>query len=304
MDAKGKLYILEEKRVSKWDASGQYECAFGSFGQGPGEFMSLEGLFIHEDGRVFLNDQGRALVVFMEDGSFLQRISLSQHLASDFFVDGQDNIFGLLIQFSPEAMHGQLAKLDPKGNLISIFSGESPPDLLGKSGVMGGLIHSFSPMPYICRVLDGICFGYNMEYSLRIFDSDGKLMRHFYKQEKTQSPDKDIAAAEVAWGKDYVRKNVVFPKHRPFFQGLISDEHGRIFVLRTRPFVTKDKRQDVDIYDKCGNFLYQITLPYRPSIIRNGAMYVIDKDAEGWSLVRRIEIKNINQLHVSAPGCR
>ncbi|MBE3145174.1 MAG: 6-bladed beta-propeller, partial [Planctomycetes bacterium] len=143
---------MEKKRVSKWDASGQYECAFGSFGQGPGEFMSLEGLFIHEDGRIFLNDQGRALVVFMEDGSFLQRISLSQHLASDFFVDGQDNIFGLLIQFSPEAMHGQLAKLDPKGNLISIFSGESPPNLLGKSGVMGGLIHSFSPRPYICRV--------------------------------------------------------------------------------------------------------------------------------------------------------
>ncbi|MHB8093325.1 MAG: 6-bladed beta-propeller [Candidatus Aminicenantales bacterium] len=301
MDSRGRLFILEPDKISIFDRTGRFLGTLGRQGQGPGEYESARSLFVDTRDFFYINDQGRAVNIYRPDEKFERRISMHAFLEPAFTVDDKGNVFGLTMEISPAGARKVLARIGPDGKTISILNAFQDPatKVVGANGggVMGGILHRDSLNGFLCPAADGrVCFGHNSEYELQVYGPDGRLLFKFADTERPVSTAEEVRAAEKKYGKEYVKTNLVFPEHKPFFQGLLSDEKGRIYVLRTKPFFPKDKKQVVDIFDKSGHFLCRTVFPYTPSVIRDGALYAIDRDSEGKVSILKIEIRNYATL--------
>lgn len=76
-DATGNIYLCEESGwagVVKYSSAGVYLGAWGSVGDGDGQFRSPRDICVTPDGRVLVLDTRNALQVFTQDGVFLSRI--------------------------------------------------------------------------------------------------------------------------------------------------------------------------------------------------------------------------------------
>jgi hypothetical protein len=84
------------------------------------------------------------------------------------------------------------------------------------------------------------------------------------------------------------------PDHRPFFTRFYSDDLGRLYVVRFKPITEKDvASSDIDVFSKDGYYLYRMTWPFIPQVIKGGFLYEVRQD-EGAGLTRitRHKIKN------------
>jgi hypothetical protein len=163
-------------------------------------------------------------------------------------------------------------------------------------------MHYYTPYIYFCSTeKGGVCFGYNGEYSLYFANSDGKIQIKVdidIIKEKVRSNEikavKETNFARSSW-KDYF-KFMPIPKYRPFFNRLLCDEKGRIYVVRIQPILYRKNYEIVDVFSKRGNFLYRLNMPYVPRIIRNGAIYIVDKSDEDNIKVKKFTVKNYKSM--------
>jgi hypothetical protein len=84
------------------------------------------------------------------------------------------------------------------------------------------------------------------------------------------------------------------PGHRPFWSSFISDDEGRLYVVRFLTISEKDKTtRDVDVFSKDGIYLYMMTWPFVPQVIKGGCLYEArwDEDA-GLARIIRHRITN------------
>jgi hypothetical protein len=102
---------------------------------------------------------------------------------------------------------------------------------------------------------------------------------------------------EKKWPSGVFRKALQFPDHRPFFRDLIADDQQRIYVARLE---RKDDMHCFDVFDKEGNYIYRLQLPFLPEVIRDGNIYYIYRDRESdETSVKRARIKNWRDLEVT-----
>jgi hypothetical protein len=87
-----------------------------------------------------------------------------------------------------------------------------------------------------------------------------------------------------------------FPKYRPFFNRILCDEKGRIYVVRIQNVLHRKEYEVVDIFSKKGQLLYRVNMPYTPEIIRDGVIYVIDKSDEENIKIKKLIIKNYKTM--------
>lgn len=153
---------------------------------------------------------------------------------------------------------------------------------------MGGMIHPYSANSYFCPIANAmLCYGENTRYQLILHDFKGNVKFVIDRDENPQS----ISSKE----KRLVGKNSVFPSHRPFFKKLMSDDKGRIYVIRVKSVLDKDKAEKADIFSKHGRYLYRTEFPAMPSVINNDSVYFIDEDQEGMKVIKRTKIRNYLQ---------
>jgi len=84
------------------------------------------------------------------------------------------------------------------------------------------------------------------------------------------------------------------PDHRPYFSRFLSDDLGRLYVVRFRPITEKDLAvQDVDVFSKDGLYLYRLTWSFMPQVIKGGFAYEVRQDeAAGLTRIIRHRIMN------------
>lgn len=303
VDSNNNIFLLDYslKNIFKYDYKGKFILTVGSFGQGPGEYMSPRGIFVDDKNNLYVNDDGRALIKFSSNGLFKNRIKLSLHMTSNnFFVDDDGNIYGFFREISDTEIKKVFIKLDQKGQVLKKIKEYIETNLVVKrvgSGVMmGGLIHEYSADIFFSPILnEQICIGENLKYEFEVHDLQGKLVFSLYNTENPQSISGDIARLKRLWGKDYVN-SVNFPPHKPFFKDLLCDEKGRIYVVRVKSFFDKNKNEIVDIFNKDGQYLYKTTFPYFPRYIKNGYVIAIDRDEEDRVIIKKLIIKNYDQI--------
>ena len=84
------------------------------------------------------------------------------------------------------------------------------------------------------------------------------------------------------------------PDHRPFFSKFLSDDVGRLYVVRFRPITEREVgTQDIDVFSKDGFYLYRLTWPFMPQVIKGGFLYEVRQDEDtGLTRIIRYRITN------------
>jgi len=307
IDGDGNIYVTDfgNTRIQMYDKRGSFIHSLGRKGQGPGEFQMPHQVSFDSNGNPWVFDPPLALHQFDKEGKFQRKIALKIFL-QDYYINPQGNIFGTTRSFRPEpgGPKESVVKLDAEGNLIQTvaeFRGE-----LTKS--QNAIVwHQYSSQLYFSAIdMMTFCYGFSIDYRIFIADADGKIILVIEKDEKPQT----ISGKEKAWIKEKSpiifqqrtqdakpREEMVFPEHRPYFDGIIADDRGRVFVKRLKSVLDKDPESAFDVFSTDGFYLYKMKFHFKPVVIKAGFAYEIreNKETGDFKIVRHI-IKNWEQI--------
>lgn len=296
VDSRGSIYLLDHDRVLKFDKSGRFLRTIGRKGQGPGEYMKPLKLFIDGQDNLYISDQGISLLKFDREGNFKEIIKLKFSIpfmpieARNFYVSKDGRIVSFTRDYSEEGIIRKLVLISQKGEIIKVLASFLEKHIKvgfkGGGGVVGGVTHPYLPSCYFCSLGDDkICFGENMSYKITIMDLEGNELGVFYKNEEKEP----ISSRE----KKYISQDgqVYFPPYRPFFKNILSDEKNRLYVFRIKPILVKSKREEIDVFNARGVYLYKLYSSYAPWVIKNGYVYTLVRNKDGLREVKRLKIK-------------
>jgi hypothetical protein len=143
------------------------------------------------------------------------------------------------------------------------------------------------PAELYCRIMKDDCFlyGHPGTYELKIFDPQGNIIKKITREyEHVPLSAEEKEEQKKAYGEEFA----ISPYH-PAFSYLRTDDEGRIFV-RTWEKPTSGDGFFYDVFDSDGKYISQIPLNYEPRVIKNGKIYTIEQDEEGYQYVKRYSI--------------
>ncbi len=304
IDEAGTIYACDigNRRVQVFDRSGSFVRTLGRQGQGPGEFSYPSAVYLDQAGDAYIGT-GRALVVFDREGVFKKNVPVKTFLSTMILGPG-GTIIGTT-QPNTRAEGGPkntLVQLGPDGELqrtLAVFPayGASPGQML---------VHWYSGAIAFCgRLEDSLYYAFSLDYLIHVVDGEGRELFAFSKAEKSQG----ISGEEA----DLTREDGIFawfgpgdpktaplglPGHRPFFKRFLSDDLGRLYVIRFRPITEKAvNTSEVDVFSKDGIYLYRMTWPFLPEVIKGGYLYEVRQDeSAGLTRILRHRIANWGKL--------
>jgi len=300
VDGRGRLYVCDigNRRVQVYDESGIYVRSLGRQGQGPGEYSFPSNVLIDSPGDIYI-DSGFSFVVFGPNGVFKRNILPKTHLIMKALGPGGTIVGGPQPNYREEGgPKHKLVQLGPGGGMLRTLAefrayGASP-------GMM--LFHWYSGGLRFClRSEDSLFYGYSLDYRIHVVDGEGRELLAFTKAEKSQGiagEEADLTRKEGIWAwfgqGDRKTAPLDLPDHRPFFSRFLSDDLGRLYVIRFKPITEKDvTSSDIDVFSKDGYYLYRMTWPFVPQVIKAGFLYEVRQDEEaGLTKIIRHRIKN------------
>lgn len=310
VDDQRNIYILERgnHRIQKFDKDGQFLQTIGKDGQGPGEFERPYSLFLDKNNNIYVSDRGK-IHFFNPTGGFVKTIPLSDQI-SNFFVSSEGNIFGLMTQRSERERTELIVKMDSEGKTLkNITKFAEVNQVMRKSGNMVStfsLTHTYNPRLYFAFSNDEQLYsGNSSEYTFSQINLEGKVELIIKKEESFHSisqKEKDkifegLSQLVEQWPKEVVEEAVQFPVHRPFFDRILTDDRGRIFIRRVKPVLDESENVEFDIFSKEGYYLYRAIVPLSPEIIQNGYFYdLYTSDETGEVKIKRYKVLNWNQI--------
>ena len=313
VDSQGNIYVLDigNYRIQKYDDRGIHVRTIGRKGQGPGEFDTPYGMFLSVEDIIYVHD-GMRIKSFKKDGSFLKEVVL-ESFTHNISVDLNGNIWGIGRLPSEEGRTRSIVMLNENGKLEKIIADFPPPKVAirseGGRGVMFFIGHEYVPeLSFI--PLDGksSLYAHSTEYRLHLIDERGEsesvikvdAPRSSISQKEKDDIYNKYSDFEEKWPKDVVRDAIQFPPHRPFFNTILSDDKGRIYVERVKSILDKSERIQFDIFSRDGYYLYKTDLPFSPELIKDGFLYDIHSTEEtGGIVIQRFKIHNWEEIKES-----
>ena len=312
VDDQGNIYVLEggNCRLQKFDPDGQYLQTIGKKGQGPGEFERPSKLSFGEENNIYISEY-RKIHIFNGKGKFINSILLSD-FTTDFSIASDKSIFGIASIRTDVESKQCIVKLDTKGKMIkNIAQFDYPAKPVQRKGTDGttmafGLSHQYNQDLYFSRaVADKHIYAYSSEYSLFRVNLEGNLEliikkeepQHSISQKEKNKIYERYSHLEEKWPKGVVKEAFQFPSHRPYFNGIVTDERGRIYVRRVKPVTDESEEAEFDIFSKEGYYLYKTNLPFTPEVIKNGYFYGHHSSEEtGEVRIKRYTVKNWDKI--------
>jgi hypothetical protein len=156
-------------------------------------------------------------------------------------------------------------------------------------------------IPFCRRSAESFYFGFSLTYEIRAVDAEGRTLFAFSKKEEPQSitgEEEDLTRKKgiSSWSGsgDPKTADLGMPDHRPYFSRFLSDEAGRLYVVRFQSIVEwEDPIRKVDVFSKDGLYLYKTTWNFLPEVIKKGFLYEARHDeAIGLTKIIRHRIMN------------
>ena len=290
----GRIYALDMEiaHVKIFDDSGQLIQTFGKKGQGPGEFSLPSGIQITAEGTLMIEDSlNRRLAFFSLDGEHIKDISTATSLAlARILLDNQGNMLGMEMGLHGDnKMFMEYKKYDKDLNpLFTLTKVEFPIPIPGSGNKMN-LIDMLIGYQFDN---DGhVFFGRNKDYEIEIFTPEGKHIRTIqkdFKPEKVTQEDIDEILERIPNNTPgvNVKEMFEFPKLFPPFQSFVLDEENRLFVRTYTKGKTK-REYVIDIFNKEGIFISQLTTKADFRICKNSKVYSVEENADGYKVLKR-----------------
>lgn len=279
IDTKNNIYILDagNRRIQKFNDSGEYIQTIGQEGQGPGEFENPTDIYIDKENNLFVLDN-KKVISFNSLGIYQETIQ-TEVILSEFFITSQGTI---VARINPARERKKsIIHLDQNGKIINNYA--EYPDVKPsiKKGQKRGsyvtfvVFHDYTPHPRFKSLEgDNFVYGYPLEYEINIITYSGKPVLRIKKEENKKAisrkeKDKIMAELEASisrsgriWPEGALEEACKFPSHRPFYRDILIDEKKRIHVIRVMPVLNQSHGIEIDIFNENGYYLYRTELPF------------------------------------------
>lgn len=305
-DSQGNIYVVDggNHRIQKFRNDGQYLQTIGRKGQGPGEFESPYDVWLDAEENIYVSE-GMKIQIFNKDGEFIRSVKLLNFI-TEFGITDEGNILACAFGRSEEGQTRELVCINSEGKSEVIVSFPSPMRIVRRGNNAFGLTHDYTPDLVFCPVDEksGI-YGHSSEYRLFVFKSSGEVA---YIIEKDEPPytisqkEKDKIVNDIIdsqqergtpWPKGVVEEGANFVKYRPFYNRILKDDEGNIYVRKLKSVFDERQIDEFDIFNKDGHYLYKTKLPFTPHLIKGGYIYHVHTD-EGTGEIKltRYKVKN------------
>lgn len=301
VDREQNIYVLESgnKRIQKFDKNGRYLQTIGRRGQGPGEFEDPSRILIDNLDNICVLD-GISIEEFDNSGKYLRTI-IGRVPILDLALTLDGVFIAKINVISPDAGSNRaIVKLDSNGALVKTIA-QFPFGLgLSKRGMVETNYYRFD-LFFAALSTQKFVYAYSREYKLIIADVSGRILSTYSKvgdekpvtgKEKTAIKDKFQVPAAI-------KEKMVFPKNRPYFNQLMCDDEGHIYVIREKSVLDSTRDFEIDIFNKDGCYVYSTRTSQKPYLIKEGIFYtVVISEETGQVTVKCFEITNWKQLHI------
>lgn len=272
----------------------------GKKGPGAEYYSSVHFFSIDSSSNIYLED-GYTLHVFDRSGKFKKNIPILpevSHVLPCIYISPPGGIFAFFRYFKSNPVKLVLEHRDMNGKRVAdihCFNDNSVH--VHENRGFGTLYHKYMEDYYMVPVLNkDICFASNLVYRLHFYNPESKKHRTVMIAEKPVKITNDELDAFKDLHKSHY-ESLIFPPHRPFFQGLLSDEKGRIYVIRTTPILAVNKKgRTLDVFDRQGNFLFRCHIPCMPLLIHKGRIFYVPKIKGKPSQLRLLRITNYEKI--------
>lgn len=295
--------------VIVFDSTGQFMHRFGGQGEGPGELEDFSTVFACEGDTIIAAD-AYAYNYFAADGRFLRRLAT---------VDGRTGIpLGVFLRsgdcrrFLVTDWYRPTEPEGPEGLTYWDFAWTDE-SFMGRDTIARAIAgHEMRyeevfirAVPWTTRVQpirlmgDDLLFGYSQRAELRIVAADGALKRVLRWDE---TPDPITAEERQRWndqqevGSESGRRIQLsdfpwLPEHKAFFDRLLADDEGNIWVRTPPPPDPAPERWTVLGSD--GRWLGAVLMPdgFGLNQVARGRVYGIHRDGLGVPTVRAYRLE-------------
>lgn len=298
VDASGNIFVLDYKMywIRKYDRDGGHVRTFSRQGEGPGELQRAYNMTVTPGGQVAVFDSGNhRITVFDNDGEFAR--------------DRRFQGFVGYIQAGPDGSMYVLAGIQTeewmeKGTLKKLV--RFSPDLSKQTAVDSAyvkdtqLLHAtdnamtvvsspFVPQ-LLCAVAPGgeLVLGAADEYELRVLSRDlaeVAVIERSVERIKISEEDKEEYYDSFRVGDDpdfqlRLRKNVEFPRHKPYFSKILIDHEGYVLV-ETYEEAASEGDAVYDVFTLDGSFVNRVeSRAMRANSVFHGGYVYMTRSAE------------------------
>jgi hypothetical protein len=282
----GDIYVLDIRgnHVKVFSKFGGYIQTIGKGGEGPGEFIRPRNLVCTTQGKLAVGGMLR-ISFFSLSGEFINSVNPTASNLVQFKIDSLGKIIAMCMSFSDQFTTFEIKKFSPVlDELITYISVQKP-----RSGDDG--IFPFGPvLSWELLNNDKVIWGYPEDgYKLKIYDDEGTLFRIIQKEyipEKVTQNDIDRALNIIDMSLD---TETSAPAEKPSFRKIFVDDEGKIFV-QTWEFLPNAEGLFYDIFDADGRYISKAPLNFEPMLIKQGKLYTIAKDVDGYQYVKRYKV--------------
>lgn len=295
--------------VIVFDSTGQFMHRFGGQGEGPGELEDFSTVFACEGDTIIAAD-AYAYNYFAADGRFLRRLATVDGRTGIplgvFLRSGDCRRFLVTDRYRPTEPEG------PEGLTYWDFAWTDE-SFMGRDTIARAIAgHEMRyeevfirAVPWTTRVQpirlmgDDLLFGYSQRAELRIVAADGALKRVLRWDE---TPDPITAEERQRWndqqevGSESGRRIQLsdfpwLPEHKAFFDRLLADDEGNIWVRTPPPPDPAPERWTVLGSD--GRWLGAVLMPdgFGLNQVARGRVYGIHRDGLGVPTVRAYRLE-------------
>jgi hypothetical protein len=285
VDDNENIYVLDnrEANIKKYDKNGLHIKTIGRRGQGPGEMVACYSILISPQDEIVVSDAvSRRLTFFSLEGDYLRMLSMAQNLLLLPKMDNQGNFYSIMPISDEKGSRMEFQKFSPELEYsMTVASAPASSDSRTKK---------YSPFrrSLVATVSDNdlIICGYPIFYEVRLYDTEGVLMRKIFKDyDPVEISEKELKEARQRSGpSDYsLELSRYFPAYFTFF----VDDEKRLFV---GTYEKMDDRNIYDVFDEEGRFITRIPLNPTPLIMKKSQLYSIEEDEEGFQVVKRYKV--------------
>jgi hypothetical protein len=280
VDDEGNIYAMDQgdSQVKVFDHKGAFLRAIGRKGEGPGEFLHPNNIFMTQQRELVVEDYIRNLTYFGADGKYLRTVSTVRLFPIGISLDSAGRIIALRNFSDPERSGREIDVYDP--NLIflrtlAVFPQPKPDP---------ALLEPFLPdVRWGLSDLETLIVASGETYEIDLFDFTGRLAKKIvrdYDRIKITDEDVKYRVRKVPEG-----RKLVVPKFFPAIRSLMADEEGRILAG------TYEKRAEgafvYDVFDPAGKYIAKVALKGRPQVWKKNTLYVIDETEDGFQYIKR-----------------
>ena len=318
IDGNGNIFVLDRGnyRIQKFDREGKHLQTVGKKGQGPGEFEAPLSFSLDSKNNLYIYDN-RKIKIFNHRGEFLRSFPVSTFIR-DFAAD-----FAGKIMANATVYEGGAADRIAKLVIIKINSGGKIDKKIAEFSDFGPRIiitptatrtlssnHEYRPRLLFAPLDDKVfVYAFSTEYQIIKIDDNGNILSKFQNEEQPQpisrkekeyiiqKTEEDALRAGMEVSKKVIEEVCHFRKYRTYFNSILADDKGRIYIRRVKSVLDKRPEINFDIFSKDGYLLYKTKLPFTPESIHNGYLYDIHISKEtGDTKIKRYKVKNWKQI--------